>query len=76
MVVVVKKGTDKQQLSYLVDWLKSMDIDVHYSEGQYETVLGLIGDTSRLDADLISGLDIVESVTRKVPTASSTRMTR
>ncbi|MBQ4207490.1 MAG: 3-deoxy-7-phosphoheptulonate synthase, partial [Clostridia bacterium] len=64
MVVVVKKGTDKQQLSYLVDWLKSMDIDVHYSEGQYETVLGLIGDTSRLDADLISGLDIVESVTR------------
>ena len=64
MVVVVKKGTDEQQLSHLIDWLKSMDIDVHFSAGKYETVLGLIGDTSRIDTDLISGLDIVESVTR------------
>lgn len=64
MVVVVKKGTDEQQLSHLIDWLKSMDIDVHFSAGRYETVLGLIGDTSRIDTDLISGLDIVESVTR------------
>ena len=64
MVVVVKKGTNEQQLAHLVDWLKSMQIDVHYSEGRYETVLGLIGDTSKIDTDLISGLDIVESVTR------------
>lgn len=64
MVVVVKKGTNEKQLSHLVDWLRSMDIDVQTSEGQYETVLGLIGDTSRIDMDLISGLDIVESVTR------------
>ncbi len=64
MVVVVKKGTNEQQLSHLVDWLRSMNIDVQTSEGHYETVLGLIGDTSRIDMDLISGLDIVESVTR------------
>jgi 3-deoxy-7-phosphoheptulonate synthase len=64
MVVVVKKGTDEAQIGNLIDWLKSMNIDVHRSNGEYETVLGLIGDTSHVDIDLISGLDIVENVTR------------
>ena len=64
MVVVVKKGTDEHQLSTLVEWLHSMDITVNRSEGAYDTVLGLIGDTSRIDIDLIEGLGIVDSVTR------------
>ena len=64
MVVVIKKGTDEHQLGALVDWLHSMDISVHRSEGAYDTVLGLIGDTSRVDMDLIEGLGIVDSVTR------------
>lgn len=64
MVVVVKKGTDEAQIGNLIEWLKSMNIDVHRSNGDYETVLGLIGDTSHVDTDLISGLDIVENVTR------------
>lgn len=41
-----------------------MGIGVHISEGEYSTVLGLIGDTSKVDKDLIESLDIVESVTR------------
>ena len=64
MVVVVKKGTDEAQLGNLIEWLKSMNIDVHRSNGEYETVLGLIGDTSHVDTDLICGHDIVENVTR------------
>ena len=36
----------------------------HISEGEYQTIVGLVGDTTRIDTDLISGLDIVESVTR------------
>ena len=61
MVVVVKKGTDEQQLSHLIDWLKSMDIDVHFSAGKYETVLGLIGDTTQVDIEYIEAQSIVES---------------
>ena len=64
MVVVVKKGADESRIGNLVSWLDSMDISVHRSEGAFETVLGLIGDTSRIDIDLIEGLDIVDSVTR------------
>ena len=64
MVVVIKNGIDKDQQEHLVDWLKSMNIDVHETVGEFETILGLIGDTSHVDIDLINSLDIVEKVTR------------
>ncbi|HOU10992.1 MAG TPA: 3-deoxy-7-phosphoheptulonate synthase [Clostridiales bacterium] len=62
MIVILKENHDKRQLDNLIAWLKSMDINVHISEGIRQTVLGLIGDTSIVDADLIRALDIVEDV--------------
>jgi 3-deoxy-7-phosphoheptulonate synthase len=41
-----------------------MNLDVHVSEGAHVTVLGLIGDTSRVDMELLSSLEIVDSVKR------------
>lgn len=64
MVVSIKKGTDEAQLQNLVEWLKSLNLEIHRSEGQYETILGLVGDTSHVDIDLIEGLNIVSNVTR------------
>jgi 3-deoxy-7-phosphoheptulonate synthase len=64
MVVVVKNGIDNNQQEHLIEWLKSMNIDVHATVGEYQTILGLIGDTSHVDMDLINSLDIVEKVTR------------
>ncbi len=59
-----EKNADEKQLENLVAWLASLGIDVHKSEGEYETVLGLIGDTSKVDIDFIQSLGIVENVTR------------
>ena len=64
MVVLLKKNADEKQRENLVAWLASLGIDVHKSEGEYETVLGLIGDTSKVDIDFIQSLGIVENVTR------------
>lgn len=64
MIVSIKKGTDEAQVESLVEWLKSLNLEIHRSEGQYDTILGLVGDTSHVDMDLISGLNIVNSVTR------------
>ena len=64
MVVLLKKNADEKQLENLVAWLASLGIDVHKSEGENETVLGLIGDTSKVDIDFIQSLGIVENVTR------------
>ena len=64
MVLTLRKDADQKQIETLSAWLKSQDIDVHISRGEYQTIVGLIGDTSRLDTDLIQGLSMVETVTR------------
>ena len=64
MIAVLKHGTPPDQTQHLVSWLKTMNLDVHISEGQEITVLGLIGDTSRVDMDLLKSLEIVETVKR------------
>lgn len=64
MIVILKKNADKAQLDRLISWLESTGIGVHKSVGASETLLGLIGDTSKVDIDLISQLDIVDTVKR------------
>lgn len=64
MIAVLRHDTTPSQIQHLIDWLKNMNIDVHISEGKEVTILGLIGDTSRVDMELLGSLDIVESVRR------------
>ena len=64
MIAILKHGTTAEQTGHLIDWLKRMNLDVHVSEGQEVTVLGLIGDTSRVDMELLNSLEIVETVKR------------
>ena len=64
MIAVLKSGTTQEQVEHLLRWLKNMNLDVHVSTGQEVTVLGLVGDTSRVDMELLSSLEIVDSVKR------------
>ena len=64
MIAVLKNGVTKAQRDNLVKWLESQNVRVHISEGEVQTVLGLIGDTSKIDIDLLSGLEIISNVTR------------
>ena len=64
MIVILKKHPDEKQLNNLMAWLKSLNITIHPSEGATHLVLGLVGDTSVVDIDLLRALDIVEDVKR------------
>ncbi|MEE1115493.1 MAG: 3-deoxy-7-phosphoheptulonate synthase [Clostridia bacterium] len=64
MIAILKSGTNAEQLENLTEWLKAQGLTVHISNGKFQTVVGLVGDTSKIDADLLSSLEIVESVTR------------
>ena len=64
MIAVLKQGTTEAQTRHLVDWLSRMHVDVHISQGKEVTVLGLVGDTSRIDIELLGSLEIVDSVKR------------
>ena len=64
MIAVLKNGTTEKQLEGLLNWIESLGLTVHLSRGDYQTIVGLVGDTSKVDADLLGSLDIVESVKR------------
>lgn len=64
MIAVLKNGTTEDQMNHLIDWLKNQNVNVHISQGEDYTVLGLIGDTASIDMDLIKSLEIVETVKR------------
>jgi len=64
MVIILKSNPEQRQLDNLKNWLLSMGLKIHESTGESTTIIGLIGDTSAVDMDLIRALDIVETVKR------------
>lgn len=64
MIVVVNNNAKKEQFDNLISWLEGQNVKVHISKGDFQTVLGLVGDTSRIDTELLEGLDIVSRVMR------------
>lgn len=64
MIVILKKDPDPKALENLKHWLESQDLQIHESHGTTQTILGLVGDTSVVDMNLILALDIVEDVKR------------
>jgi 3-deoxy-7-phosphoheptulonate synthase len=64
MIVILRPNPDQAQLESLVAWLTGKGIQIHTSVGMSHIILGLVGDTSTLDIDLIAALDIVEDVKR------------
>lgn len=64
MVTVLKAGVSDEQIENLCRWFRDRGLDVHVSKGQYQTIIGLIGDTKQIDTELLESLDIVEAVKR------------
>ena len=64
MIAVLKNGTTKEQLENLCKWFESMGLSTHLSQGDFHTIIGLIGDTSKVDIGLLESLSIIESVKR------------
>lgn len=64
MIAIIKQGTPKDKIDHLTSWIRSQGLGTHISEGDMQTVIGLIGDTSRIDMELLASLDIVDAVKR------------
>ncbi len=64
MIIVVKKGSEKKQVDNLLKWISNQGLKVDVSVGENSTVIGLVGDTSKIDIDLVHSMDIVETVKR------------
>ena len=64
MIVVLKHGVSEEKKAQLIAWLEALGLRIHISDGEFQTVLGLIGDTTTVDIDLVESLEIVDSVKR------------
>jgi len=64
MIVVIKPKASRQQIEHLLSWFRSRGLKTDVTEGELQTFIGLIGDTSEVDIDLVAGIDIVDSVKR------------
>ena len=65
MIIVIKKGTAQDDVKKLVADIESVgNIHAQTIEGEQTNVIGLVGDTTRLNEDDIAANQIVESVKR------------
>ncbi len=64
MIAIIKRGVKENQIENLISWLEGQNLTVHLSKGEYTTILGLVGDTSKVDIELLENLEIVEKVKR------------
>jgi 3-deoxy-7-phosphoheptulonate synthase len=64
MIIQLKHDAAQRQVDNLLSWLGSHGIEPHVSVGAHTTLIGCVGDVSRLDIDLVQALDVVESVQR------------
>ncbi|MCQ2437876.1 MAG: 3-deoxy-7-phosphoheptulonate synthase [Clostridia bacterium] len=64
MIIILKENANTRQVENLTNWLKQRGFDLHMSVGSTQSLIGLIGDTSKLDIDLLTSLDVVDTVRR------------
>lgn len=64
MIIVLKKGVSEQEIAYFIHWIEEQHVKAHPIVGEFQTVVGLIGDVSKLDLAMIQQVSIVDSVKR------------
>lgn len=64
MIIVLKNKSDENKINNLKLWLSDMGLKINQNDGETTTALALLGDTSKVDIDLVRSLDIVENVMR------------
>ena len=64
MIITVRNQKDNKQIDNLLKWIEDSGLQAKVVKGETSTIVGLIGDTSRIDIDLVRSLEIVENVTR------------
>ncbi len=64
MIVILKENLSQETVMPFLENLEKMGVKCHYSQGTSASVIGLIGDTSKLDIDSIRASELVYDVKR------------
>lgn len=64
MILVLKRGATEHQKEELIKHIEGMGLKAHVSVGEGTTIIGLVGDTSKLSSFTFSSYEIVDNVLR------------
>lgn len=64
MILVLKQNPDKSKVEALLTSLHEQGFATHFSKGTDRIIIGLIGDTTKVDTDLFAQNEIVDTVKR------------
>ena len=64
MLIIMKKSADEANLDAVKEYLITRDYDIHQSTGANRIIIGVIGDTERLDTGVIGAMPGVLQVVR------------
>ena len=64
MIAIVKQSASPEQLDQFVSWIEARGYRTNVSRGDNETIVGIIGDTTKIDPFLLESLDIIDQVQR------------
>ncbi|MDO4806163.1 MAG: 3-deoxy-7-phosphoheptulonate synthase [Coriobacteriales bacterium] len=64
MIAVVKQEATNDQLQGFIAWIENRGFKTHVSQGDNETIVGIIGDTTQIDPFLLESMSIIERVQR------------
>lgn len=64
MIAILRKDASPEAVEHLLSWIEKKGLQTNYSKGENETVIGLVGDTTKIDPFLLESMDIVERVQR------------
>ena len=64
MIAILKPGTSQEQMESLCRWFEGMGLACNISKGEYHTIIGLLGDVSKVDVEMLTSLSIIERVAR------------
>ena len=62
MIIVLKPRTRQKEIDHVVNLIKSKGLDTHIVEGAEMTIIGCIGDTTRIDSKLFEVNPFVDKV--------------
>lgn len=64
MIAILRKNASDEAVSSIVSWVEGKGLTAHVSRGSNETVIGLVGDTTKIDPFLLESMDVVQRVQR------------
>ena len=64
MIAILRKNASEEAVSHIVSWIEGKGLTAHVSRGTNETIIGLVGDTTKIDPFLLESMDVVQRVQR------------